>query len=493
MTLAPELPGASALIERLLERGVTVSLGHSDATAEQANAAFDLGVAHRHAPLQRDAAVPAPRPGHRRRGARPRRRDRPADPRRRASRARDRAGRLARGRRAGSRSSPTRSPPPARARATTPSGASTSQVRDGTVRGPDGVLAGSVLTMIEAVRNLHELGVPLAGGGRRGDRRAGARARARGARPARRRACRPTCVDPRRQRRDRAGARRRRRPRRRLRCRGALAAAALVAARRGRRGGRGPTPPLARLVGQKIMTGIDGATPGRRAARADPGRRGRRRHPLRRATSAARPQVAQAIAELQAAAAAGGNPPLLIAVDQEGGAVKRLPDGPPDLSPAAMGDAPPKARAEGAATGAYLRRLGVDVDLAPGARHAVRARRAGSAPARSAATRRVNAQLGPAFVAGLQQRRRRGDRQALPGPRHGARDDRHGRRRARDARSGARRAARSRSERRSTRGVDLVMVSNAGYTAYDPTGTPAVLSRPIVTGLLREQLGFGAS
>jgi N-acetylglucosamine-6-phosphate deacetylase len=30
------------------------------------------------------------------------------------------------------------------------------------VRGPDGQLAGSVLTMIEAVRNLHALGVPLA-------------------------------------------------------------------------------------------------------------------------------------------------------------------------------------------------------------------------------------------------------------------------------------------------------------------------------------------
>ena len=44
MTLAPELPGADALIARLLERGVTVSLGHSDATAEQADAAFDLGV-----------------------------------------------------------------------------------------------------------------------------------------------------------------------------------------------------------------------------------------------------------------------------------------------------------------------------------------------------------------------------------------------------------------------------------------------------------------
>ena len=29
------------------------------------------------------------------------------------------------------------------------------------MRGPDGVLAGSVLTMIEAVRNLHELGAPI--------------------------------------------------------------------------------------------------------------------------------------------------------------------------------------------------------------------------------------------------------------------------------------------------------------------------------------------
>ena len=34
-------------------------------------------------------------------------------------------------------------------------------VHEGTVRGPDGVLAGSVLTMIEALRNMLELGVPF--------------------------------------------------------------------------------------------------------------------------------------------------------------------------------------------------------------------------------------------------------------------------------------------------------------------------------------------
>ncbi len=44
MTLAPELTGAGELIRRLLDRGVVVSAGHTNATAEQARAAFDVGV-----------------------------------------------------------------------------------------------------------------------------------------------------------------------------------------------------------------------------------------------------------------------------------------------------------------------------------------------------------------------------------------------------------------------------------------------------------------
>ncbi len=46
ITLAPELPGAEDFIRWAAEAGVTVSLGHSAATAEQAHRAADLGARH---------------------------------------------------------------------------------------------------------------------------------------------------------------------------------------------------------------------------------------------------------------------------------------------------------------------------------------------------------------------------------------------------------------------------------------------------------------
>jgi len=45
VTLAPELEGAAAVIQRLRQLGIGVALGHSAATAEQARAGFDQGVA----------------------------------------------------------------------------------------------------------------------------------------------------------------------------------------------------------------------------------------------------------------------------------------------------------------------------------------------------------------------------------------------------------------------------------------------------------------
>ena len=160
MTLAPELPGAGTLIDILREHLVTVSCGHTDATADEANAAFDRGartVTHlfnamrpfRHrdpgiagvALARDDVTVQIILDG--------------------VHLAPDTA-RLVWGAAAGRVALVTDSVAGAGVTDGSYSLAGVEVlVRDGVARGPDGVLAGSVLTMIEAVRNLHELGVPL--------------------------------------------------------------------------------------------------------------------------------------------------------------------------------------------------------------------------------------------------------------------------------------------------------------------------------------------
>ena len=71
--------------------------------------------------------------------------------------------------------------------------------------------------------------------------------------------------------------------------------------------------------------------------------------------------------QLRDAATAGGQLPLLIAVDQEGGSIKRIPWAPPTLSPPQMGadGRTSTARSQGAATGTALAGLGINIDLAP--------------------------------------------------------------------------------------------------------------------------------
>lgn len=161
MTLAPELPGALDLVDVLHARGVTVSLGHTDATAAEAEAAFERGVrtvthlfnamrpfGHRDpgvagaALAREDVIVQLILDGHH-----------VADETA-AIVWRSAAGRVAlvtdaiagAGRGDG------------RYRL----GDVDVEVRNGRVQRADDVLAGSVLTLLDAVRNLHALGAPLA-------------------------------------------------------------------------------------------------------------------------------------------------------------------------------------------------------------------------------------------------------------------------------------------------------------------------------------------
>jgi N-acetylglucosamine-6-phosphate deacetylase len=160
MTLAPELPGAEPLIDLLQLRGVTVSCGHSDANAEIANAAFDRGVqtvTHLFNAMRpfrhRDPGIV---------GAALARNDVVVQiivdgihlaPETASVIWRAASGRVA-------------------LVTDAVSGAGMDdgtyslagfeiEIQGGVVTGPDGVLAGSALTMIEAVRNFHALGVPL--------------------------------------------------------------------------------------------------------------------------------------------------------------------------------------------------------------------------------------------------------------------------------------------------------------------------------------------
>ncbi len=121
------------------------------------------------------------------------------------------------------------------------------------------------------------------------------------------------------------------------------------------------TVSLARLVGQTIVVRMVGRTPSASLlARVRGGQIG---GVVLFSDNIGPPGPAHLIAALQAAARSGGNPPLLIAVDQEGGTVKRLP-GPPTIGAPAM-RTPAIARAQGIATGRSLANDAVNVDLAP--------------------------------------------------------------------------------------------------------------------------------
>lgn len=197
------------------------------------------------------------------------------------------------------------------------------------------------------------------------------------------------------------------------------------------------------------------------------------------------------VAKLGAAAAAGGQPPLLIAVDQEGGSVNRISWAPPTLSPLQMGQTGDVsvARKQGSDTGAALHDLGINVDLAPvadvPASTASFMYQAGRTFSFDATT---TAALSDAFASGLESSGVIPTMKHFPGLGFATRNTDayvvtiHASTAALDPGLQPYRLAIG-------HGIPLIMLSNATYPAYDPLNA-AGWSAAVGTALLRDDLGF---
>jgi beta-N-acetylhexosaminidase len=201
-------------------------------------------------------------------------------------------------------------------------------------------------------------------------------------------------------------------------------------------------------------------------------------------------QTAKLVTTLRRAAAVGGTRHLLILVDQEGGAVRRLPWAPPSSSAATMGRllSPAEIEHEGELTGRALGLVGVDVDLAPVADVPVSSASFLGSRAFGSDPQRVASLVG-VFARGVQSTGVAATAKHFPGLG------------AANASTDARKVVVTASKRLLLRdllpfelavdhGVRLVMVSSAVYPTLDPSRAPALYSKRIVEGLLRKRLGF---
>jgi beta-N-acetylhexosaminidase len=249
-------------------------------------------------------------------------------------------------------------------------------------------------------------------------------------------------------------------------------------------------PSLAQLVGQKLMVRMDGTIP--TASLLGRIRRGEVGGVILFGSNITTKAALVALTtQLHAAATAGGQPRLLIAVDQEGGAIKRIPWAPPTLSPPQMGalGSTTTARSQGQLTGAALKSLGIDVDLAPVA----------DVPASTSSflylqgrtwsfSASRTAALSDAFATGLESGAEIPAMKHFPGLGYAtANTDSHvvSIRVSRTALAPGLLPYRTAF----SHGLPLVMLSNATYAAYDPYAA-AGWSPAINTTLLRSTLGF---
>jgi beta-N-acetylhexosaminidase len=196
--------------------------------------------------------------------------------------------------------------------------------------------------------------------------------------------------------------------------------------------------------------------------------------------------AAAVTAKLQQAACTRGEP-LLIAVDQEGGIVRRLAWAPPTVAPADM-SSPSVAHSQAAGAAEALRSVGIDIDFAPvvdtpSSAHSFLGSRAFSS------SRTWNAKLGRAFVRGLQSHGIAATAKHFPGLGLATGNTDNGRIVIRAAAPKLRQGLLP-FQSAIQAGVKLVMVSTAVYPKLDGSKKPAAFSSTIIGGILRKTLGF---
>jgi beta-N-acetylhexosaminidase len=126
------------------------------------------------------------------------------------------------------------------------------------------------------------------------------------------------------------------------------------------------TPTIQQLIGQKLIIAMDGTTPSTSLLYKI--RTGQIGGVVLFSRNFSNATTLRAItAKLRNAASVGGQPHFVIAVDQEGGQVKRISWAPPTMSAYQMGvdGRTSVAYSQGASTASALRGLGLNVDFAP--------------------------------------------------------------------------------------------------------------------------------
>jgi beta-N-acetylhexosaminidase len=206
-------------------------------------------------------------------------------------------------------------------------------------------------------------------------------------------------------------------------------------------------------------------------------------------------QVLGLTTSLQEAAKAEGLPPLLIAADQEGGQLMAIGDGatplPGNMALGAAGSAD-LARRAGEVLGTELAALGINVNYAPSCdvnlnprNPVIGVRSFGENPAEVG-------RLGAALIEGMQSAGIAATAKHFPGHGDTASDSHHGLPTLPHDLARLRAVEIPPFVAAIEAGVKMILTAHVALPALDgPDAPPATLSRSVLTGLLREQLGFG--